>query len=330
MVILGAGPAGLIAGYVFRKHRPVILEAAPWAGGAFRAGGFRYVRDTPEMYAFVRSVLGDEGSVVRRKIQGAVLAWDRAVMSHPQGLLLLTESERQRLQMSHWVKTRGSMAGYEITCMNDPAYHVRSEERGLFFDFERLLGNLSAMLDIRYHHQVSKVDWRQRRVTAQGEEFEYERLIVTLPLPVMSQVMRCWDLPEARHNYLTVMDVRGPKSLPWKGCDEVDYLYTPLERWITRLSVDRYGAGGIALEAVVDDVSVDLRGAMCDLLNFGACDVVSGRKVAGHLLPLKSGGSVEWPAGIAAVGRYAEWKPRQTLDRVMDRLLMLQGDSRWS
>jgi protoporphyrinogen oxidase len=71
-VILGAGPAGLTAGYMLARHGtdPVVLEALPAVGGLARTevrdgfrfdiGGHRFFTKSPEVEALWHETLGDE------------------------------------------------------------------------------------------------------------------------------------------------------------------------------------------------------------------------------------------------------------------------------
>jgi protoporphyrinogen oxidase len=72
VAVLGAGPAGLTAGYLLAKagHRVVVLEAQDTVGGLARTevrdgfrfdlGGHRFFTKSPEVQRLWQEILGDE------------------------------------------------------------------------------------------------------------------------------------------------------------------------------------------------------------------------------------------------------------------------------
>jgi protoporphyrinogen oxidase len=79
VLVLGAGPAGLSAGYVLTKNRveTLVIEAEPYVGGLARSvslngftfdlGGHRFFTKNEEILGFVREIMRDEIITVRRK-----------------------------------------------------------------------------------------------------------------------------------------------------------------------------------------------------------------------------------------------------------------------
>src|ERR671914_584753 len=91
-LVLGAGPAGLTAGYTLarRGERVKVIEAAPQVGGLARTevrdgyrfdlGGHRFYTKSPEVEALWHEVLGDD---LLRRSRLSRIHWRGRMIDYP-------------------------------------------------------------------------------------------------------------------------------------------------------------------------------------------------------------------------------------------------------
>lgn len=317
IVILGGGISGLLGAWAFRHHKPVILEASGSVGGNYTAGGLKYIRATLLMRALV-DVLDMRAEIYRPK--GGIIV-DGQLRAHPDWIMTIHPYARRDIQMWHWMKTRGERESFRDSCMNDPAGEgaalaIRLDHGDLIARLERALTRGGAKIITG-----AKVGMIKQDYVAWGESFimktaPYDRLISTLPLwliPGLAQDVTPLDIPEVTANKLSVVkffNVREPTPV-------YDYIYTPQAPIISRISrVD--GAGTWQAEAPglhgVEEIAKDFP---LDFSTTASTRVI----IPGHLLPIER--QPVLPTNWLMLGRYAEWDPRSTVEKVLERAAAL-------
>lgn len=321
-VILGGGISGLLAAWVLRDQKPVLLEAKPEVGGAYLAGGLKYIRNTWNFRLMLKLI----GVDAHQYSPCGMLLFGQRIREHPDWLLEQPPWLQRAIQASHWLKTRGggeSLQGFRSDCMNAPKTEAR--DKALSCDhrllFDRLIWSLSDHnVDIRTGVRIEHVS--RTMVCYSGGSEEYDRLVVTIPLAAISKLAPWAHIPSATPNKLTIMDVgTNVVSVPsW------DYLYTPMLPCVSRITwtgkclfqVEAPGDHTQSAVGMFDDTREALS-VMCDG-NRSSLVVEAVKKpvvIPGHLPML--GRKIMWPKNWIPLGRFTEWNPRATAEKVLDR-----------
>ena len=340
IVILGGGISGLLAGWVLREHRPLIIEAGPNVGGNYLAGGLKYIRATP---AF-RQLLGELALYYDSyQPQGAILAdaaWGIGGWTHPHPTWLrsLSTIQREHIQRLHWMKTRGSSEGFRTDCMNDPL--GEGDAMALAVNHGELIKALAFYCRLLLKRRVVAIepdhilfestdgDWTDAlwRSGIRSPALPYDLLITTLPLGLTARLAKWTGLPDVKPNPLTIVNVQADGTLPWwrvAGEHHWNYLYTPFMKKVSRLSAGSL-AGRFQAEAPgevsIAEVAADLKHVFGGLDGlFSPSSFGERRVIPGHLRPLDR--PLLWPGNWLSLGRFAEWNPRATAEKVLDRVI---------
>lgn len=308
-IILGGGIAGMLAAYALRWQRDVVLlEAAPKLGGNYLAGGLKYLHGSPEM-----AELLDELNIVytKREPIGAVRLID-GIHPHPEWIRTMAHLDADFIQMKHWIKTRGTDAGYKGDCMNDP---LGEPEVAFMCDLQEMMRRLVELVSrsttVHLSCKLSSIGSRAAR-SDDGTLFWYDHLVPTIPIGSISNLTPHLKLPQGKTSRLMILNVHASKP-------EWDYMYTPLARHISRLSWSgRHVQAEVPLHDWQDDNEklkqfVDEANELVP----DATMVEIGPIIPGHLLPLPVQPS--WPKNWHPLGRFAEWNSRATADKVLSR-----------
>jgi hypothetical protein len=306
IAVVGGGMSGLIAAYVFQKHRNVSVTVYEPSRPAaeFLSGGLKYIHRTEDT---VR-LLHDHGVVFTNyTVRGGILLHGK-VEQHPGCFLGMEAGRAKRIQEDHWRKTRRTEPGdFSRRSMNDP--EASGTRRGLRCSPKDLVTAMAAETHIR-SEAIVRIE-HNRLIGATGQPYGFHFAIVTVPLWIVRRMVN-WDVPEAyavKLNVIVAEPLRDPMFTKW------DYVYTPYTpaNLIHRVSPsgDDYHCefNGIWEEGATNDrVASDLN------FLFPSGWVINDvkRGLNGHLLPI--GGKLEWPNNIRPLGRYACWDPRATTD----------------
>lgn len=323
IVILGSGMSGLLAAHALRglDHDITVIEAGNGPGGSFTGGGLKYLHSTGRMMELME-VLGIPFQTYVPR--GGVLV---GLFPQPWGNPQpkeggLTDLEVGAIQRLHWLRTRGTPKGFRQSCMNDPRGPVQTALRcdhGAVIKalHERsVLGGVNFLFNERvkaiYSHNVELED---------GSRVMFDRLVTTLPLPTMIKLMNPhWDgapptlrqTVVARLSRLPTFMVADKTPISW------DYIYTPFDTLVTRVSRADTNGGGWEVEAPVVNGNVP---TATDFAEHGWDVEPTTKVIAGHLVPLSA--RFPWPDKVIPVGRFAQWDSRATVDVVLDRVASL-------
>lgn len=328
IVILGGGIAGLLAAFAFRHLKPTIVERSDMLGGNFTAGGLKYIHHTAATAALLRFL----GFEIEPYNPRGVLHWGDLFLDYPSGFIELDPSDRRTIQVAHWVKTRGTIKGFRDDCMNDPM----GEHGALRIDHGELISKLAKEViasgcPIWLSSEVSAIEHQPGNVHLRllkappgvGEQvIPYDVLIPTLPIGNLSALAIWADLPSIEPSRLWVCPFEIPHDkwrLDW------DYMYTPQAQWVSRIS--RVGCNisvempaqdwkeSRAVERMAHDLQIIFNQPV------GSCG--APRAIPGHIRPLATERAIKWPDHWYPLGRFAEWDPRATADKVYARALVL-------
>lgn len=333
LTIIGGGISGLIAAYVFRSQRPTLLEASPNLGGTYTAGGLKYVRETPS-FRFLLDDLGIPYHIY--KPAGGILLGDE-LKFHPEHLRTLAEPERDAIQKMHWARTRGTLDGFRSTCMNDPM--GEGDASALHFDHQRFMDALASASRVFGAALLTSMAVTAIRpnppglrkeggyIETAGGTHHFDRLITTIPLPLLRRLAPWMSIPETRYEMLSISVLsQVPKFLEgtWSN---LDYIYTPDIFHVHRISrpiitVEPRRTWG-AWQAEASASTVDVTDAMIEEAT--QSKVMARVHVPGHLHPLPSG--LTLPENVAPLGRFAEWDTRSGAEKTLERALALK--ERW-
>jgi hypothetical protein len=313
VAIVGGGPSGLIASYVFRLLGADVTLFEPGAlGGEFLAGGLKYLSATTEMVRMFErldipySPFTVKGGIHLRGNVGA----------YPEVLYKLPKDQAQQIRTDHYTKTR-RLAPDEgaKTAMNDP--DTKGPRRALRCDFKDLIDGLADGLQIV--PKGVKYIGLEGIQTGDGGLFGFDYAVVTLPLWITRSMVN-WYIPESSAVKLNLAHVI-PKVDPFVKWDYVYTPYTPANV-VHRLSPFEDGYS-VEANGTLDRVGLesDLQFLFPD--GYGVRKVIEGLK--GHLLPLET--APQWPDNVAPIGRFAKWDSRATSDVTLDDAFALA--ERW-
>lgn len=312
ILILGGGISGLLAAYGFRDRRPVLLEAKGRLGGAYTAGGLKYIRRTLD---FERLLRGLDMKWSPHTPRGLVFAGG-LYHQHPQWLRSQPAHLAAAIQKTHWRKTRGTAEGFRDDCMNDP-FAEGPETEALRCDHQELIDNLviqSIGGGARTITGTVVEAIEEDHVIASGSRWPYTWLFPTLPLGLLAKLAPWAKLPSARPRPLTVATFyikTGDQATPsW------DYMYTPTLPMISRIAW--LGPGWFQTEAPgkvePEAILYETKQALAIFADGEKFSMDGYKVIQGHLSPL--GNPLEWPSNWRPLGRFAQWEPRMTAERV--------------
>lgn len=332
IVILGGGISGLLAAYVLRKHKPLLVEAQKTLGGNYTAGGLKYIRLTTAM----NSLMAELGLPWERHKPIGLMFRGGLWHAHPGWLSKQTVEERRGIQLEHWIKTRGTTVGMREDCMNDPLGN--GADVAMKCDHVELIKRLAdrAREDgakLITEATISRLSCNSIRVNSDDldECQSYTHLVVTLPLGVTSMLAPWAQLPSVRARPLNIVDMEtvGDAEPSW------DYMYTPDTPLVSRITwqgSNRFQAeipgdfGGAQEKQSIANGTAHLcmkpLGPFIPDAEYGL-EPTGHRVIPGHLEPLSE--SIKWPESWTPLGRFSEWEPRATAERVLDKAIQLEA-----
>jgi hypothetical protein len=322
VIILGGGIAGLLAAYVFRRFKPLVLEGSPKLGGNYTAGGLKYIRQTSAM----ERLLADLGMTWKEYKPIGLLYVGGMWEEHPGWLKSLNSNQRETIQCAHWRRTRFTDDGFRADCMNDPTGNgghpaLRCDHGELIYKLgEHAMGANRAL--VRLNVRIEQITAGTVRVD--GVHVPYDLLIPTIPLAALSRLAPWARLPSLHAWQLNIADFIAEERAPsW------DYMYTPLEQKITRITWAGSGLfqievpGETALDSDADRAHV-VEEAQRALSPFASMlRLHATRKIPGHLEPPRV--PIQWPDNWCPLGRFTQWEPRATAERVLHDALVAHG-----
>jgi hypothetical protein len=297
----------------WRPSETVALIEPGNLGGSFGQGGFQYLRNSEG----VRGLLQAHGlPYALREQAGGVLTHKGRVLAYPAGL----GTSIMAAQRLHYAKTRGSLDGFTGDVMNFGG--VGGEQ--VLVDISRLLGKVADTADV-FQASARVVSGSLVSIAAplldaepagsrQWIEAGSGTVISTIPLGLLGSLLQL-DLPErpvCPHEWLKV--VRTPLTPEIAPLGHYDYTYTP---WLGAIHRVRpvHIDGEVLLEAEWNDT---LTGKLpMDLKKLGITDHSKPRLLPGHLHPV-AWGTWRPDASLRLAGRFAQWEPRMTVDKVVD------------
>lgn len=328
IVILGGGISGLIAaraiietGRAGKPHQNevIIVESSKVLGGTFTNGGLKYLAATDDM----KDLLGRMGVAFScESVLGAVWS-DGTAHPHPRWMMSIGTVDRLQVQLAHWLKTRGSLEGFRADCMNDPADENKS---ALLCDISEFIKKLAwdAFLHCNTFMETRVERICPRFVHTQRGRMEYDALINTIPLNVIKGLVTpdlSSGIPASKCNKISIVDVEGVDTEMWW-----DYLYTPFLPNVSRIT--RTSITGAQVEMpwstvrpsmTVEDMTPLTRGSNRPLL------LNSRGDINGHLVPLQQ--PIRTPKNWLMLGRYAEWDPRSTVDKTLEKMIQWRAEN---
>lgn len=318
-VILGGGISGLLAAHAFRGRGTTLIERSAKLGGTYLDGGLKYIRATPAVKQLA-TLLGVPWRLKRQR--GAVLMFGE-LLPHPGWMRSLKPEIRRAIQRAHWIKTRGNESGFQETCMNDPmgegeALSIEMDHAAFM---EALVGRAIAfgttfITGANVESVITRPDSMGLVQTATEGVFWFDKLVNTLPLGVARRVFINGKLPEAKAAPLTIVHAKSlPPWLYRLDAASFDYIYTPDWAMAHRLSRTKSGwdveISGSWPEPDVVETNLEKMGS------------TSVTFAAGHLLQPEH--PIVWSDEVLALGRFAEWNGRSTVEKSLDRLLAWGG-----
>lgn len=331
-VILGTGVSGMVASLVLKTHGHKITAIGPDSGDFFQ-GGLKYFQHSPALEFALR-----EAGVpyVEEKVYGGIF-WENQLHLYP-GFLRDSENGELRLiiMMMHYLKSRGTMDGFQPTCMNDP-FHDRSRSLVInptrmaqaAWDDVQLIRDMVVEVDLA-GHQI----WLENDLSVSGENLvEYDQLFTSLLAKAFEKLTQNTQsretavsclFPDLKGGFVDLYRIGKPgDGFLWHP--NYEYIYTPLQKMISRLSVD--------LNQNCSFVEVP-RPHGCNFVDISELVAEEVRQVLGRELQISYTGTIkghiveidkplEYPDGVLPIGRYAAWSSRETADIVACKV------SRW-
>lgn len=327
IVVLGGGLTGLMAAFVLRKFGDVTLIDERQRIGAPNSGLLRHLRRTSAMGDLLDS-LGVLWKAWR--LRGGILL-DGEIRPYPVWMRQMPDNERLQLQKLYWERTRGSLpkSGDDdvARCMGNP---MEDPEMAINLDREelaRLLAHRAIRDDVLFIPGSKVVNITERQVmispplwwrrSPQTVEIDYDHLIMTLPLPVASELAPWACLPAPAIGITTLLEYALPDLL----VSALDYVYTPTLSTVTKVSWPRRGTLLAEAPGIVDPskVETDLREPLFPLSCRRPVMADEPTYVRRHISKLDT--ELAWPEHWFPLGRYAEWEPSRTTEQSLDRVL---------
>jgi hypothetical protein len=296
----------LVTNYVFKQYSgvDVVVMEPGELGGDFLKGGLKYIHRTDEMVA----LMGDLKLVFSNySIRGGILL-KGDVQPYPKALEEMPRDQARRIQFDHYRKTRRQEpTAFAERSMNDP--ENVAAKRAIRCDFGAFIQGLAGQAKV-VRGRLARIE-PERVITMNGNSHDYDYLVLTIPLWVIRQVSY-FPLPEAHAMSLNLIRLK-PRGDPFAKWDYVYTPYTPADA-IHRVSHNGEGVYTCEMNGVYDPIASgsDLNFIFKD--GYEPLHCING--LNGHLLPLTE--RPEYPDNVVALGRFAKWDPRSTLDVVLD------------
>lgn len=327
ITILGGGIAGLLAAHAFREFKPLLLEAAPTLGGNFLAGGLKYLRRTEHLVDLLDNFI----DLPWKPYKPVGLLYSNGQWhEHPKWLAQVGENQRKAMQEVHWVRTRGSVQGFRGDCMNDPLGN--GGDVAMKCDHAELIRRLGSLARAHGHVRtdIKVTAINERSVSIDGcPDLAHDLLIPTIPLAALAKLAPWAMLPSPQATKLDVAICQVSDQTPsW------DYMYTPTERWITRVTWPEVGVMHAEIPGHLSPLSnLDARNELWDIVSpfVDALHVETIRRIPGHLCSIEGREpgmewAINWPSNWRPLGRYTQWEPRATSERVLDTAMRYRAE----
>jgi hypothetical protein len=301
IAVLGGGISGLVSAHSLKDIADVTV-VSPELGGTWASGGLKVLKWHPWLEHLMLQ-LGVPFFLCQ--IEGAVW-WKK--------MLLPLSQVDETIQRAHYKRSRGTMEGFSLKCMNEKA----GAERTIDFDYNRFVAASKAQLKWvkgKVIQVYDRGDIIHIDTTAGVGAFDY--VITTLPLWVMRNVAD-FHLPVARYCKLFVAEVSTRQPLP-----KYHYVYLPKGDGPHRISSARKDRSRWTMEVQSTHEPnaygwTKLIKPVQELMP----DARLGPKratIPGHILPLKE--PLEYPERILSLGRFASWDSRETVDKSVEKVL---------
>jgi hypothetical protein len=302
VAVIGLGLDGLIASWVLSQHPQFKVTVIGTPAPPTRLGSLPIVVHTPSSGNLLRELGVPNSSFKPRNgvlLRGEIQPW-------PEVLRKVSSEEGQRLRLD--METKAGRLPPNTAKL--PAKSKEPSPRRLRCDFEELSTELRRTLNI-----VRVEDWRlleDRVVCSPGRDVFYDAAIITAPL-WDCRLRTYFDLPDGIATKRTVVLVAPHNAREYSAWDHVLTPYTP-ERCVYQVVAYGHGyaaeaAGSVAWNALLGDLNF--------LFPQGYEVLDSMHELHGEPYPLLT--PATWPAKVAPLGRYTEWRSDITLDYVIDR-----------
>jgi len=304
-LILGAGPAGLIAAYHNPEYKIVDSKPLGQLNLPFIPGP-RLLQATDSMKWLVKSVCND----YELKIENCVIGYNER--------LGVYDSPNANFKKQYSMKTRGHEG--EGSHLSEGKTEIQHIEFGDFGEdsykefFQKLLHAVESRGQM-VRGTVEKIDTIQKKIVISSNEYSYENIISTLNLKLLSKLSpvianeikkykldlstlsKCFYKCDYGFTVADAMDSKHP-SLTY------DYIYSIDTDW-TRCT---YFKDYIVYESVkpIDAESID--GNKIDM------------KFENLPIQIKYSEDIDEMCGIKMLGRFAQWNHKVKANEVLDRV----------
>jgi len=300
VAVLGGGILGLVsANYLVNQGLDVTLISEE-IGGSWQSGGLKLLKWHPQLEQLLAQL---KVPFFVDEVEGAVW-WKEHIIP----LSEVTE----KIQQAHFLKTRGTMDGYANTCMNAAS----GQEKIIDIDFNTFVQRARKNINIHLA-KVVELSLIQTGVSIDMDDdtvdtFDY--VVTSLPLWLFRRVA-AWHMPNTMCNKVHIADTHTHSRMFWR----YKYVYFPENGGPHRISTSDCEQK-VWMAEITGVTEPDWIKAIT-IIQKTIKDARLGRVRAtlpGHIYPLTE--KLNYPINVLPVGRFASWNPRETVDKIMDKL----------
>ena len=304
-LILGAGPAGLIAAYLNPEYKVIDSKPLGQLNMPFIPGP-RLLQATTAMKWFVKEIAND----LELKVENCVIGYHES-----EGVY---DSPDSNFKQKYSMRTRGHEG--EGSHLSEGKTEIRHCEIGDFGEdsYKELFTRLLKIVEDRgqvWRATVEKIDTDKKKIVVSSNEYSYENIISTLNLNLLgrlsknvaaeikkykldlSTLQKCFYKCDYGFTIQEAMEHKHP-SLSY------DYIYSIDADWTRCTYFNDY----IVYESVNPIKDENIEGNKIDM------------KFENLPIQIKHSEDVDEICGIKMLGRFAQWNHKVKANEVLDRV----------
>jgi hypothetical protein len=320
LVIIGAGIAGLLCSYVFRKRKEFevrILECNE-VGGEFLASGMRYVgAHEDEEKDHMIKILNELGLANTTYLVKGGIFLKNEIHSYPKGIRKFGKERIRRIEKDYYRKSRLVEPSKKMkNALNDPANNKK--RKAIKFNSRDFIVELSRRARIIKERMYAVTS--ESIICSDGLKIPYDYLVLTIPLWDIKEAVY-WDVPtcDAIKMNSAYIITDNQRFLKW------DHVYTPYTPSNYVYKVISAGCGYV-VECSGEFKEAFLHSDL-EFLFDGEWKIqnkILGNK--GYMISFPDK-EIKWPRNVAPLGRFATWDPYTSVDVTLSKIERLSR--RW-
>ena len=304
-LILGAGPAGLIAAYLNPEYKVIDSKPLGQLNMPFIPGP-RLLQATTAMKWFVKEIAND----LELKVENCVIGYHES-----EGVY---DSPDSNFKQKYSMRTRGHEG--EGSHLSEGKTEIRHCEIGDFGEdsYKELFTRLLKIVEDRgqvWRATVEKIDTDKKKIVISSNEYSYENIISTLNLNLLGRLSKNVAAEIKKYK----LDLSTLQKCFYK-CDYGFTIQEAMEHKHPSLSYDYI-------------YSIDADWTRCTYFNdyivYESAKPIKGENIEGNKIDMKfenlpiqieHSKNIDEICGIKMLGRFAQWNHKVKANEVLDRV----------